>query len=201
MTTTAVMTPRADARIEKVQKPQTILGRRLFLLAFVVGCGVSILASGRFTLRLVADGTLSFAFVPLSELIAFAVVYRRQRGTRPFVEAADRYLAGNTAWLWWLLALMSVAALLPARRLGSLLAPILFTSPIPIALSVRFDWRLFRGDGRTPRQTIIDILLQRALAWSLATAYFFGVALTARDFFYTFVEMGQEISAWARMML
>jgi hypothetical protein len=96
---------------------------------------------------------------------------------------------------------MAATALLPARRLGSILAPILFTAPIPIVLSVHFDWRLFRGDGRTRRQATVDILLQRATAWSLATAYFLGVALTTRDFFYTFVEMGQEISAWARTML
>jgi hypothetical protein len=166
-----------------------------------LGCGVSLLASGRFTLRLIADGTLSFAFVPLCELAAFAVVYRLQRGMRPFAQAADRYLAGNPPWLWWLLALMTVTAILPARRLGSILAPIIFTSPIPILLSVRFDWRLFRADGRTPRQAIVDILVQRGIAWSLATAYFFGVALTARDFLYTFVEMGDEVSNWMRTML
>ena len=171
---------------------------------------MSLLTSGRFTLRLIVDGTLSFAFVPLCELVAYAIVYRLQRGTRQitgpataghYAQAVDRYFAGNTPWLWWLVALMAVTALLPARRLGSILAPILFTSPIPIALSVRFDWRLFRGGGRTRRQATIDILLQRAIAWSLATAYFLGVAITTRDFFYTFVEAGQEISSWARMML
>jgi hypothetical protein len=177
------------------------LWRRPVLLAFVLGCGVSLLASGRFTLRLVVDGTLSFAFVPLCELVASAIVYRLQRGTRPFAQAVDRYFAGNTAWLWWLVALMAVTALLPARRLGSILAPLLFTSPLPIARSVRFDWRLFRGDGRTRRQATVDIFLQRAIAWSLATAYFLGVAITRRDFFYLFVEAGDEISNWVRTML
>lgn len=162
---------------------------------------MSLLASGRFTLRLIADGTISFGFVPACELIAFAVVHRVQRGTRPFAQAADRYLAGNTPWLWWMVALITAGALIPARRLGSLLAPILFTSPIPIALSVRFDWRHFRSNGRTWRQAVLDIILQRAIAWSLATAYFFGVAITTRDFFYLFVEMGQEISNWARTIL
>ncbi len=167
----------------------------------ILGCAVSLLASGRLTLRLILDGTLSFAFVPLCELVAYAIVYKVQRGTRPFAQAVDRYFAGNTPWLWWLVAFMAVGALLPARRLGSVLAPLLFTAPIPIALSVRFDWRLFRADGRTPPQAAADILLQRAIAWSLATAYFFGVAITRRDFFYLFVEMGQEISGWMRMML
>ena len=65
------------------------LWRRPVLLAFVLGCGVSLLASGRFTLRLVVDGTLSFAFVPLCELVAFAIVYRLQRGTRHVSGAAE----------------------------------------------------------------------------------------------------------------
>jgi hypothetical protein len=178
-----------------------ILGRRPLLLAFLLGCGVSLLASGRFTVRLIADGIVSFAFVPLCELVAFAIIYRLQRGTRPFAQAVDRYFAGNSPWLWWLVALMAATAFLPARRLGSILAPILFTSPIPIAMSVRFDWRLFRSDGRTPRQATGDILLQRGIAWSLATAYFLGVAITRRDFLYLFVEGAQEIHRWARDLL
>jgi hypothetical protein len=178
-----------------------LLIRRPLVVALLLGCGVSLLASGRFTLRLIVDGTLSFAFVPLCELAAFAVVHRRQRSARSFPQTVDRYFAGNTPWLWWMLALMIAAAIVPARRAGSLLAPILFTSPIPIALSVRFDWRLFRGDGRTRGQAVTDIVLQRAIAWSLATAYFFGVAITARDFFYLFVEMAQEIANWATTML
>ena len=203
----ATVTPAGELRLRSAA---VTLLRRPLLLAFVLGCGVSLLASGRLTLRLVVDGTLSFAFVPLCELIAYAIVYRLQLGTRQIVgparaghyaEAVDRYFAGNTPWLWWMLALMTATAILPARRLGSVLAPILFTAPIPIALSVRFDWRLFRHDGRSSGQAVFDIILQRAIAWSLATAYFLGVALTARDFLYTFVEAGQEISAWARMML
>ena len=178
-----------------------LLLRRPLLLAFILGCGVSVLASGRFTPRLIVDGGLSFAFVPLCELVAFVVVCRRSRATRPLAQAVDRFFAGNTPWLWWLVGMMAVAAILPARRLGSLLAPLLFTAPIPIALSVRLDWRLFRSDGRTRPQAVADIVLLRAIAWTLATAYFLGIASSRRDFFYLFVEMGQEIAAWAKEML
>ena len=47
----------------------------------------------------------------------------------------------------------------------------------------------------------MDILLQRAIGWSLATAYFLGLAITSRDFFYLFVEAGQAISTWIREIL
>jgi hypothetical protein len=173
----------------------------MLLLAFMLGCGVSLLASGRFTLRLIADGTLSFAFVPLCQLAGFAVVHRLQRSGMPFRQAVDRYVAGNTPWLWWMVALLVAGASLPAVRVGSVLPMMLITAPIPIALSVRFDWRLFRGDGRTRTQAAMDIVVQRAIAWSLAAAYFIGLAITSRDFFYLFVEAGQAVSAWTKAVL
>ena len=100
-----------------------------------------------------------------------------------------------------MLALLVVAAILPAVRVGSVLPMILITIPIPIVLSVRFDWRLFRADGRTRGQAAMDIVVQRAIAWSLAMAYFLGLAITSRDFLYLFVEMGEAISAWLRQLL
>jgi hypothetical protein len=157
------------------------------------------LASGRFTLRLIVDGTVSFAFVPLSELVAYAIVHRLQRGTRRFAEDADRYFSGHTPWLWWLVALMTASAILPVRT-TDLLAIALVTWVIPIALSVWLDWRFFRSAGRTRALAVTDIVLQRAVAWPLATGYFFGIATTRRDFFYLFVEMKDMVGTWVRTM-
>jgi hypothetical protein len=188
-------------RSERVERSERfLLLRRPLLLAFVLGCGVSMLASGRFTLRLIVDGTISFAFVPLCELVAYAIVFRLQRGTGAFAQAADRYFAGNTPWLWWLVALMAAAAILPART-TDLLSIALITWVIPIALSVRLDWRLFRRAGRTRALAVADIVLQRAIAWTLATAYFFGIASSSRDFFYLFVEMKDMVDTFVRTML
>jgi len=188
-------------RAERLERSERLLLlRRPLLLVFVLGCGVSILAAGRFTLRLIVDGALSFAFVPLCELAGYALVYRLQGGSRPFSQAADRYLAGNTWWLWWLVALMAAAAILPVRT-TDLLSIALITSVIPMALSVRFDWRLFRRAGRTRALAVTDIVLQRAIAWTLATAYFFGIASSSRDFFYLFVEMKDMVDTWVRTML
>ena len=175
--------------------------RRPLLIAFMLGCGVSLLASGRLTARLIVDGALSFAFVPLCQLVAYAVVYRLQPSRLPFSHAVDRYFAGNTPWLWWIVGALVVSAMLPAVRAGSMLPLILITAPLPIALSVRADWRLFRADGRTRGQAARDIALERAIAWILATAYFLGLAITSRDFFYLFVEAGDAITAFAREVL
>lgn len=170
------------------------------LIAFILGCGVSLLASGRFTLRLIVDGTLSFAFVPLCQLAAFAVVHRVQRSRLPFRAAADRYFATNTAWLWWMMGLLVVGAILPAVRAGSVIPLVLITAPIPILLSVRADWRLFRGGGRTASQAVMDIALERAIAWSLAWIWFLGMAITSRDALYLFVEAGEAIAVFVRGM-
>jgi len=187
-------------RMSSLQDRVIILGRRPLLLAFLLGCAVSMLSSGRFTLRLIVDGTVSFAFVPLCELVAYAIVYRLQRGTRSTAQAVDRYFAGNTPWLWWMVALMAAAAILPVRS-TDLLPLVLMTSVIPIALSGRSDWRFFRSGGRTRARAATDIVLQRAIAWSLATAYFLGVAITRRDFFYLFVEMKEAVVTWMQRVL
>ncbi len=180
-----------------------VLARRPLLLALVLGLGVSLLASGRFTIRLIADGALSFAFVPLAELAGFALVYAAGRRALPFADAVDRFFAGNTPWLWWMLGLMVATVMLSVTEQEHLLAPLLLASPIPIVLSVRDDLRFFRdGLGATRGRARIDVALQRMVSWSAATAYFFGVAIGAHDFFYQFgylfVEMWDLIVGWAQ---
>lgn len=179
-----------------------VLVRRPLLLTLVLGFAISIMAAGRFPVRLIADGALSFAFVPLSELAGFAVVYRVRRAPLPFAQAADRFFAGNTPWLWWLIGIMTATTVLPVIRHGNLLAPLLVAALIPIALSVVIDLRFFREVmGRTRGRARIDVALQRILSWSAAAAYFFGLAIGAHDFFhqfgYLFVEMWDLIAAWA----
>src|SRR5262245_20165683 len=82
------------------------LVRRPLLLMLVLGCAVSLGVSGRLTIRLLLDGALSFAFIPLSQLAGFALVYRLRPPALPFADAVDRFFAGNTVWLWWWLAFM-----------------------------------------------------------------------------------------------
>ena len=175
------------------------LVRRPLLLALVLGCAVSVFTAGRFTLRLIVDGALSFAFVPLAELAGFALVYRVGRRMLPFAEAVDAFFAGNTPWLWWLLGFMTATAVLSVVEQEQLLAPLLLTSLIPIVLSVRHDLRFFRDVlGATRGRARIDLTVQRLVSWSAATAYFLGVAITTRGFFYLFVEAWDLIVFWAQ---
>jgi hypothetical protein len=174
-----------------------VLARRPLLLALVLGFAISLIVSGRFSVRLIADGALSFAFVPLAELAGLALVYYLGRRVLPFAQAVDRFFSGNTAWLWWLLAIMTVTVVLPVMQHERLLAPLLLSLLIPIVLSVRHDLLYFRDVlGDTRARAWINVTLQRLVSWSAATAYFFGSALTSGDFFYLFVEIRDLIARW-----
>jgi hypothetical protein len=141
------------------------------------------------------DGAVSWAFLPLCELLAFAIVYRLDRASAgadslPFAQAVDRFFAGNAPWLWWWLAFMVAAMVLPVLRHGSLLPLLLITSPVPMVLSAAFDLRFFRHVmSRTRGRAIVDVVIQRVVAWSAGIAYFIGYASSSRDFLYLFVEI------------
>lgn len=168
----------------------------------MLGCGVSLVASGRFTLRLIIDGTISYAFVPASELLAFTIVYSLARRSGSVAADVDRYFASDTAWLWWMVGVMLAATIVPGHRIGFLDAPFLVTMPIPFVLAAVRDYRLFRREWRTSAsRAALYLILSRAVGWTAATLYFLGLAITRRDFLYLFVEIGEAISAWAGRFL
>jgi hypothetical protein len=152
---------------------------RPLLLAFVLGCTVSLGASGRLSLRLIADGALSFAFLPAFSVIGFAIVYHlhRQRPV-PFWRGLDAFLTGQLPWLLWLFLLAAVCAVVEPRRLGPWILPLELSVAIPVIWSSVADFTFFREVmGRTGAAAVRDLLLYRALAWGAATAYFFGIAI------------------------
>jgi hypothetical protein len=177
--------------------PVVLLTRRPLLLAFVLGCGVSALTAGRFTPRLVLDGALSLLFVPLCEMLGFAVVYRTGRRPLPFAMAADAFFAGNDSWFWWFWAIMAVSLVLPPTGHHVLLPLMLLTAVLPVLISAVFDFRFWRGALlRSTRRAALDVFLLRAIAWPAAFACFFGVAIPARDVRQLFVEMWQTAAFW-----
>jgi hypothetical protein len=154
------------------------LWRRPLWLAFVFGCMVSATASGRLSVRLIADGALSFAFVPAFEVAALAVVCGTGvRARLPFAEAVDRSFAGNTPWLVWMTVVAAAFAVVPPRSAGPLLKPALFGSVVPLVWSGFNDFRFFRDvmrrDGAGARR---DVALQRLVGWGAVLTYFFGIA-------------------------
>ena len=157
----------------------SLLLRKPLLLLFVLGCGVSAAASGRFSVRLVLDGAVSFAFLPAIELIALAVVNAAgSRRRQPFARSVDQFFAGNRPWLIWIVGVSAALALLRPRGLGTRMTLFVLSAIVPFAYSCLVDFRFFRDvAGRSPRGAMADLLLNRAIGWPMGIAYFFGIAI------------------------
>jgi len=155
------------------------LVRRPLLLLLFLGSIVSLLASGRLTVRLIVDGAISFAFVPACCLAGLAVVWRLgPRATIPFGRVADAFFAGLTPWLVWMVAAGGVFGLVPPRAFSPWIFPVLIAGALPLVWSLRIDWLFFQGIlGRSPREALRDLVVHRAIAWTGGVAYFLGIAI------------------------
>jgi hypothetical protein len=174
----ALMNPAATFR-ELMRQPGCgawVMLRRPLLLALVLGCTVSLQSSGRLSVRLVTDGIVSFAFIPLFEIAALAVVYARRSRRVPFARVADAFFVANAPWLLWLLAfavLRSVETPLQATAPPPTLLWTVLLSLIPTSVwSARLDLEFFRE--------VRDLILQRVLGWTGIFGSFLGIAIWAQ---------------------
>jgi len=155
------------------------------LLLLVLGCFVSIQASGRFSVRLIVDGAVSFAFVPVFEIASLALVVDA-RGSRDrrvsFGEAVDRFFATDSAWLMWAAVVMAVRAVVSPQLAAAPPRPLYWAivgSMLPVAIwTARLDFRLFRSTV-APARPLRALFVQRLVAWTGALTYFFGIAAWA----------------------
>jgi len=99
--------------------------KRALRFSFLFGSVVSLAASGRLTLRLVAAGTLYASLIPLVEIAVLAAVLGRSRKVS-LARAADLFLMGHGAWCCWLLGFAGIWA---------------FLAPIPAFEWTRAIWR------------------------------------------------------------
>ena len=132
--------------------------------------------------RLISDGALSFAFVPVFEMAALAAVYRLAPRRISFARAVDLFFSGNAPWLLWMIAFATLRCLQTPRQATAppvFLLWILELSLVPIAVwSAWIDLHFFREV--LPRPAVgprRDLILQRAIAWTCSIGYFFGYAI------------------------
>jgi hypothetical protein len=154
------------------------LARALWFL-LVVGSTVSLLTSGRVTARLIADGMLSFAFLPVCCLAGFATTYfGRREPPLTFARALDLFMTGLLPWILWLIVLAAVCSLVRPRAIGPLIWPLEVSLAVPALWSFVVDFHFFReAMGRTAGAAFRDLLLYRLVAWGGATTYFLGIAI------------------------
>jgi len=166
---------------------------RPLFVALVLGCFVSAVASGRFTLRLIADGAISFAFVPAFDLLALGVVFASARRERRFALVVDAYFGGYTAWLLWLAAASALFIAVPPRASGILVKPVLVSALVPFLWSQFVDFRCFRDVARGgSRGALRDFVLQRAIQWSASVVWFIGIAIWNE----TIPQIHAQIHSW-----
>ena len=155
-----------------------ILLRKPLLFLLVLATGASLAGGGRLSLRLLLDTSVVLAIVPVIQVVAFAIAYWTGRRRLGFARAVDGFFAGNGPWF---------AAIAVAATFGAFASPIAaaqwFTRIgavaflIAIALSLWLDFAYFRDVlGRTRQRAAIDVVLQRAIAWSVTVAYFIVMA-------------------------
>jgi hypothetical protein len=148
--------------------------RAVLLNAFVLGWAISMLVSSTLVPRLVIDGAISFLFVPVFQLLAFALVYRPTRPRLPFAHAVERFFATNTPWMLWLFGL-GLWCVLQSPRDASLWSlneiVIALAALIPVIAS---SWWLERD-----LLQVRESLAFRALAWPAVLIYFIGIAAWA----------------------
>jgi hypothetical protein len=159
------------------------VARRLLFFACVLGCAISAIASGRFTARLILDGMLSFAFVPIVEIVAFAILWRtrlRAVAQREWSSVAAAFLDGNQPWLIWLVVAGGVFITVPPRAMGPWIRLAEISTIVPIWWSIRVDLRFFRSVlSRSTRAAVADAVIFRAIAWTIGLGYFLGIAVWA----------------------
>src|SRR4029078_9800811 len=110
-----------------------------------------------------------------------ALVYRFRRraaGALPFNRASDQFFAGDIPWLLWLVLAAPFLGIPPPRVTAGWFLTIVATAIVPAILVARVDFQFFRRAlGATSREAARHVIVHRAIAWTLAIAYFFGIAL------------------------
>ena len=154
--------------------------RRPLFVAFVLGCTISLITSGRLTLRLLVPATIYSSCVPLFEIASLAAVYGSKRRLIPLPRAIGLFFMGHGPWSLWLIGFAATWAFVPAVQVYSWSATpwIWLSSALPaMAWSAYIDFCFFRTSFNvTPAQAVRHLLLQRLLCWVPALFLFFASA-------------------------
>jgi hypothetical protein len=181
-----------DALAASADRGAWTLVRRPLLLTLAMGLTLSIASSTRVSARVVADGMISFAFLPIAEALAVGVVYLRGDRHLPLTRVVDMFFVTNSPWLLWILGLCAWLAAVPQSSTTllsySTVNIILASMVAPACWAAYLDFQFFRLvlRRRSGNAAWADLFTARAIGWVVALGYFFGIAAWA------------QIVAWVR---
>jgi hypothetical protein len=153
--------------------------RKPLLFLLVLSCAASLMASGRFSLRLFFDTSIALAAVPLDQVIAFSVAYWTGRRPVGYADAVDGYFDGLWPWFAGLALVGAFAAIATPAMAARWFSPIGgLAAAVALVASIRVDWRYFHESlGRGVSRAAADVVIQRAIGWSATLAYFAATAM------------------------
>ena len=152
----------------------TVLGGTVRLL-FVIGAVVAITATGRLAPFELLVAMVSFAYVPLAQLIAVTVALRAVSRTVPIRRAFAFYLASHGPWLVTLLVLAALCLYVPSpgRRLFMLIPPLI---PLTFGWSGVLTYACFRrGLGLTGPRAGVATALHLVVLTSVVVGYYLAM--------------------------
>jgi hypothetical protein len=155
-----------------------ILLRKPLLFLLVLATGASLAGGGRLSLRLLVDTSVALALIPVMQVVAFAVVYWTGVRRIGLSSAVDEFFSGSGSWyaaIAIVAAFGAFASPIAAAQWFSRIGTVAFLGAIVV--SVRLDFVYFRDVlGRTHGRAVVDVAVQRAIAWSVTVAYFIVTA-------------------------
>lgn len=159
---------------------RAVLRRQLFLL-FVVACTISLAAEGRVVPVLVLDALVSFAFMPVSQVLGFRLVWRLRFRRSATPDELRAFIDGNTPWLWWWCGFAVLVAVTPPRSLGPFSIPVFLSLLVPFGIGMLRDrmW-LQQSHARSLRDAWTDVLMLRFVTWGAACVWFYGLVVWHR---------------------
>lgn len=157
-----------------------VAGRRPLLLTFVIGCAISLAATGTVTARLVGPPMLYWAFVPITEILALVAIVGRRRRI-PLAVMVDRFFAGHAAWMLLLVSIAGLLAFAPPAYWWMLLIRVsLIGLAIVVSWSAYIDFCFFRHViGASPAAAARDVAVHRTITWLVVFSIFATQELTA----------------------
>jgi len=144
-----------------------LLFRRPLLVAFVLGCTVSLLTARGLSLGLVASGAVTWSFVPLLEMGALAVVWSFGNRRLSLPRAVDAGFTGHAAWSLWLLLFGAWWSRFPLPIASEAAVWFWLTSAAAVlAWSAWVDYCFHRSVlDSSPAQSLRNLVVQRGLCW------------------------------------
>ena len=150
----------------------------MVLIALVVGTSVSVSATERVTISLVAAAAIGWSFVPLAQLFTGLVLIRGSAGER--LPLLNRYFATHRPWSLWIITLhFALLTSAVARQLG-LWSTV--TAVVPFVWTIWLLRRFCRDElGVEGRYAWLRVAVHQSVTYAVVLAYVFvAVALWPR---------------------